>query len=50
MEGRTALAHTMLSSFPIMLQKFKKEIGVAIVQGQTKLKMARIYYVSATAG
>ena len=36
-------------AFPIMLQQFKRAIGVAIVRGQAKHKLGRLHYVRATA-
>ncbi len=50
MEGSTALVHMMPRTLPIMLQKFKREIGVVIFHGQAKHKMSRIHYVRVTAG
>ena len=34
-------------TYPIMLQQFKREIGVAIVCGKAKHKLAQLYYVRA---
>ena len=36
-------------AYPIMLQQFKRAIGVAIVRGNAKHKLARLHYVRATA-
>jgi hypothetical protein len=36
-------------AFPIMLQQFRRAIGVKIVRGQAKHKLARLHYVRATA-
>ena len=35
-------------AFPIMLQQFKRAIGVAIVRGNAKHKLGRLHYVRAT--
>ena len=35
-------------AFPIMLQDFKRAIGVAVVWGNAKHKLARLHYVRAT--
>ena len=35
-------------AFPIMLQQFRRAIGVAIVRGQANHKLARLHYVRAT--
>ncbi len=50
MESRTGLLRTISRAFSIMFQQFKREIGVAIILGQAKHKMARIHYVRATEG
>ncbi len=49
-EDRTGLVCTIPRAFSIMFQQFKRAIGVAVVWGQAKHKMARIHYVRATAG
>ena len=36
-------------AFPIMLQQFRRAIGVAIVSGHAKHKLRRLHYVRATA-
>ena len=36
-------------AFPIMVQQFKRAIGVAIGRGNANLKLARLYYVRAKA-
>ena len=36
-------------AYPIMLQQFKRAIGVAIIRGNAKHKLARLHYVRATA-
>ena len=36
-------------AFPIMIQQFRRAIGVAIVSGHAKLKLRRLHYVRATA-
>ena len=36
-------------AFPVMLKQFRRAIGVAIVRGNANLKLARLYYVRATA-
>ena len=35
-------------AFPIMLQQFRRAIGVCIVRGQAKLKLSRLHYVRET--
>lgn len=35
-------------AFPIMLQQFRRAIGVAIIRGQANHKLARLHYVRAT--
>ena len=35
-------------ALPIMLQQFRRAIGVAIIQGQANHKLARLHYVRAT--
>ena len=36
-------------AFPIMLQQFRRAIGVAIVRGNATLKLSRLHYVRETA-
>ena len=36
-------------AYPIMLQQFRRAIGVAIVRGNAKLKLSRMHYVRETA-
>ena len=36
-------------AYPIMLQQFRRAIGVAIVRGNAMLKLSRLHYVRATA-
>ncbi len=50
MEGRTALVHTIPRVFPIILQQFKRAIGIAVVWGQANHKMASLHCIRATAG
>jgi len=37
-------------AFPIMLQQFRRAIGVAIVRGNARHKISRLHYVRATPG
>ena len=35
-------------AFPIMLQQFKRAIGISIIRGQAKLRLSRLHYVRET--
>ena len=35
-------------AFPVMLKKFRRAIGVAIIRGNANLKLAHLHYVRAT--
>ena len=37
-------------AFPILLQQFRRAIGVAILRGNTNLKLGRLHYVRGMAG
>ena len=35
-------------AFPIMLQQFRRAIGISIIRGQAKLRLSRLHYVRET--